>query len=67
MEIEDNNNKYPKYKLKVLKYKRKAIPSEVKNNKDISFNTNIVLITAIRKIRLYIIDKKAVNTTIPKV
>ena len=65
--MEDNKDKYPKYKPKVLRYKYKAMPSKVKDNKNISFNINIVPIIVIRKIHLYIIDKKAVNTTIPKV
>ena len=65
--MEDDKDKYPKYKLKVLKYKRKATPSKVKDNKDINFNISIVPTTVIRKTCLYIINKKAVNTTIPKV
>ena len=51
----------------MLRYKHKAIPSKVKDNKDIGFNTSIVPIIVIRKIHLYIIGKKAVNTAIPKV
>ena len=65
--MEDNENKYPKYKLKILRYKHKAIPSKVKDNKDINFNTSTVPITVIRKMCLYIADKKAVNTAVLKV
>ena len=43
------------------------MPSKVKNDKDIGFNTSIVPIIAIRKIYLYIIGKKAVNITVLKV
>ena len=65
--MENNKNKYFKYKLKVLRYKYKAIPSKVKNNKDINFNTSIAPIIIIKKIYLYIADKKAINTAILKV
>ena len=65
--MEDNNNKCFKYKLKVLKYKCKAISSEVKDNKDIGFNTSVVPVMAIRKICLYIIGKKVINIAIFKV
>ena len=65
--MEDDKDKYPKYKLKVLRYKRKAIFSEVEDNKNIGFNTNITPIIVIRKTCLYIINKKAINTAIPKV
>ena len=67
LEMEDNKDKYFKYKLKVLRYKHKAIPSKVKDNKNIDFNTSIVLIIVIRKTYLYTVGKKAINTTIPKI
>ena len=51
----------------MLRYKCKAIPSEVEDNKDIGFNTNIIPITVIKKTYLYIIGKKAINTIIFKV
>ena len=65
--MEDNKDKYSKYKLKVLRYKYKAILSKIKDNKDIGFNTSIVPATVIKKIYLYITGKKAINTIIPKV
>jgi hypothetical protein len=65
--MEGNKDKYLKYKLKVLKYKYKATPSKVKNNKDIGFNINIAPATVIKNIYLYTTGKKAINTTIFKV
>ena len=65
--MEDDKDKYPKYKLKVLRYKHKAIFSKVKDNKDIGFNTSIVPIIVIKKMYLYTAGKKAVNTTVLKV
>ena len=65
--MEDDKDKYPKYKLKVLRFKYKAMPSKVKDNKDIGFNTSIVPVIVIRKMCLYITGKKAINTTVPKV
>ena len=65
--MEDNKNKHPKHKLKVLRYKRKATPSKVKDDKNIDFNTNIVPMMVIRKTHLYIIGKKAINTAVLKV
>ena len=65
--MEDNKDKYPKYKLKVLRYKHKATPSKIKDDKNIGFNTSIAPIIVIRKIYLYIIGKKAINTTVPKI
>ena len=44
LEVED---KPARRKSKPLKYKRKVILNKVKDNKDISFNTNIMPILAI--------------------
>jgi hypothetical protein len=64
--MEDNEDKYPKHKLKVLRYKYKATPSKVKNNKNISFNTSTVPTIVIRKMYLYITGKKVINITVLK-
>ena len=65
--MEDNKDKHPKYKLKVSRYKRKAILSKVKDDKDIGFNTSTAPVTVIRKTHLHVTSKKAVDTTVPKV
>ena len=64
--MEDNEDKRPKYKLKVLRYKHKATPSKVKNDEDINFNTSIVPIMVIKKTYLRVMGKKAINTAVPK-
>ena len=65
--MEDNKDKHPKYKLKVSRYKRKAILSKVKDDKDIGFNTNTMPVIVIRKTHLYTVGKKAIDAAIPKV
>ena len=64
--MEDNKNKYLKHKPKISRYKCKATPSEVKNNKDIGFNTSTAPAMVIKKTHLYIAGKKAVNAAVPK-
>ncbi|XTI86864.1 hypothetical protein V2W45_1341742 [Cenococcum geophilum] len=51
--MEDNKNKRPKRKLRALRYKRKATPSKVEDNKDIGSNTGVAPVIAIQKTRLY--------------
>ena len=67
LEIEDNKDKRPKRKLRVLRHKRKATPSKVKDNKDIGSNTSIAAVIVIRKTHLYTVGKKPIKATSPKV
>ena len=67
MEIEDDKDRHSKPRLRVSRYKRKATPSKVEDDKDIDFNTSIAPAIVIRKIYLYIINKKAINTAVLKV
>ena len=65
--MEDNKDKCSKYKPKVLRYKYKATPSKVKDDKDIGFNTSTAPITVIRKTHSRITGKKAIDTAVFKV
>ena len=67
MEIEDNKDKCFKCRLKVLKHKYKALPSKVKDNKDIGSNTGIAPIIVTQRIYLGVVGKKPIKITSPKV
>ena len=60
MEIEDDKDGHPKCRLRVSRRKRKAIPSKVKDDRDIGSNTGVVPTTVTQKIRLRVAGKKPI-------
>ena len=65
--MEDDKDGCPKPRLRVSRYKCKAISSKVKDNRDIGSNTSIAPATVIRKIRSRAAGKKPIKAAGPRV
>ena len=67
MEIEDDEDRYPKRRLRVSRCKRKATPSEVEDDGDIGSDAGVAPATIIQKIRLRAAGKKPIKAAGPRV